>query len=53
MLPDELMVLGTAKAAGASYLITGDRDLLALESYDEIRIVTPRQFWEVQSRAST
>ena len=51
--PDDLMVLGTAKASGASYLITGDRDLLTLDSYDDIRIVTPRQFWEVQSQAST
>ncbi len=51
--PDDLMVLGTAKAAGASYLITGDRDLLTLDSYDDIRIVTPRQFWEAQSQLST
>ncbi len=51
--PDDLMVLGTAKAAGASYLVTGDRDLLTLDSYGDIRIVTPRQFWEAQSQAST
>ena len=50
--PDDLMVLGTAKASGASYLITGDRDLLTLDSYNDIRIVTPRQFWETQSQAS-
>ncbi len=51
--PDDLMVLGTAKAAGASYLVTGDRDLLTLDSYGEILIVTPRQFWEAHSKAST
>ena len=51
--PDDLMVPGTAKAAGASYLVTGDRALLTLDSYDDIRMVTPRQFWEAQSRAST
>jgi len=51
--PDDLMVLGTAKAAGASYLITGDRDLLTLDSFGDIRIVTPRQFWEAQSQTST
>ena len=34
-VPDDLMVLGTAKAAGASFLVTGDRDLLTLDSYDD------------------
>lgn len=47
--PDDLMVLGTAKAAEADYLVTGDRDLLILETYEGISIVTPRKFWEVQS----
>lgn len=37
-------VLGTLLASGADYLITGDKDLLALgEKYP---IVTPAQFWE-------
>ena len=35
-------VLGTLMAAGADYLITGDKDLLALAA--EFRIVTPAQF---------
>lgn len=47
--PDDLMVLGTAEAAGASYIVTGDRDLLSLGSYGNTRIVTPRQFWESAS----
>ena len=51
--PDDLMVLGTAKAADASYLVTGDRDLLALDSYDGIDFVNPRRFWESQSRSPT
>jgi putative PIN family toxin of toxin-antitoxin system len=50
--PDDLMVLGTAKAARAAYLVTGDRGLLALESYEGIVIATPREFWESESRSS-
>jgi putative PIN family toxin of toxin-antitoxin system len=38
------MVLGTLRASQADYLITGDKDLLALgERYS---IVTPAVFWE-------
>lgn len=48
--PDDLMVLGTAKAAGASCLVTGDRDLLLLRAFDEVPIVTPREFWENQAK---
>jgi putative PIN family toxin of toxin-antitoxin system len=51
--PDDLMVLGTAKAASASYLVTGDQDLLMLESYDGISVVTPRQFWEAQAKENS
>ena len=51
--PDDLMVLGTAKAANVTYLVTGDRDLLTLESFDGISIVTPRQFWETQAKESS
>jgi putative PIN family toxin of toxin-antitoxin system len=47
--PDDLMVLGTAKAARASFLVTGDRDLLALKRFEDIPIVTPREFWESQA----
>jgi putative PIN family toxin of toxin-antitoxin system len=48
--PDDLLVLGTAKAARASYLVTGDRDLLSLQTFDDIPIVTPREFWESQAK---
>ena len=49
--PDETLrdsndqaVLGTLCAAQADYLITGDKDLLALA--DRYAIVTPAVFWE-------
>ena len=42
-------VLGTLLAArsasGASYLVTGDKDLLALA--DRYPIITPARFWEI------
>jgi len=42
--PADQPVLGTLRAAQADYLITGDKDLLALgERYP---IVTPAIFWE-------
>jgi uncharacterized protein len=37
-------VLGTLRASRADYLITGDKDLLALG--DRYPIVTPAAFWE-------
>jgi predicted nucleic acid-binding protein len=44
---DDLPILGAADAGHADYLITGDKDLLVLERYKNIPIVTPRQFWEL------
>ncbi|MGA3159937.1 MAG: putative toxin-antitoxin system toxin component, PIN family [Terracidiphilus sp.] len=46
--PADQLVLGTLRAAQADYLITGDKDLLALgERYP---IVTPAIFWERHGR---
>jgi putative PIN family toxin of toxin-antitoxin system len=39
---DDLPVLGTALAAKADCLVTGDRDLLDIQSFQEIPIVSPR-----------
>jgi predicted nucleic acid-binding protein len=36
-------VLGTLLASGAEYLITGDKDLLALAG--KYPVVTPGEFW--------
>ena len=47
--PDDLMVLGTAEAAGANYIVTGDQDLLSLETFGDIPILTPRKFWESEA----
>ena len=44
--PDDDVVLGTAVAAGAQFVATGDQDLLVLKSYQRIAIVAPRTLLE-------
>ncbi|HWV35412.1 MAG TPA: putative toxin-antitoxin system toxin component, PIN family [Thermomicrobiales bacterium] len=41
------LVLGTAVAANAEYLVTGDKGLLAIGSYRGVRIVTAEDFLRV------
>ena len=43
---DDDLVLGTAVAAKADLIVTGDQDLLVLRAYKGIEIVTPRQYLE-------
>jgi len=43
---DDLPVLGTAVAGGASCLVTGDQELLALERFQGIDILSPRAFYD-------
>ncbi len=40
------MILATAIAAGADAIVTGDLDLLVLQEYEGIVIVTARDFLE-------
>jgi putative PIN family toxin of toxin-antitoxin system len=42
--PDDLIILGTAQASQAEVIITGDRDLLILKSFNNIPILTPQDF---------
>jgi len=42
--PKDAPVLGTAIAAHAEVLVTGDKDLLVLGIYESIPIISPRQF---------
>lgn len=42
--PNDQKVLATFRAAKADYLITGDKDLLALA--DRYPILTPAEFWQ-------
>jgi putative PIN family toxin of toxin-antitoxin system len=42
--PEDDLVLATALSGHADYLVTGDRHLLRLGSYEGVIIVTPRDF---------
>ncbi len=44
--PDDLNVLGASIAGEAECIITGDDDLLSLQVYEGVPIVSPRQYWE-------
>lgn len=46
--PNDLMVLGTAIAADAGCIVTGDKDLLSLGKYQVVLILSPRAFYEAQ-----
>jgi putative PIN family toxin of toxin-antitoxin system len=45
--PDDNMVLEAAWAGKADVIVTGDRDLLSLETYKDISIVSPARFIEI------
>ena len=44
--PDDLPVLGTAIAAKAEFLVTGDAALLELASFRSVAVVSPRAFYD-------
>lgn len=43
---DDLPILGTAVAAKADALVTGDKELLALGRVHDVPILSPRDFYE-------
>jgi len=43
---DDLAILASALAGNAKVLITGDKELLAIGSLQNLEIISPRQFWE-------
>lgn len=45
--PDDDKYLACAEEGGADYIISGDRHLRKLGSYEGIKIVSPREFWEI------
>lgn len=45
--PDDDQVLACAISANADYIISGDRDLLTLKLYQNIPIVTAREFMKI------
>lgn len=45
--PDDLAVLACALAGNAEYIVTGDRDLLDLHSFEGVQIMRPSQFLQL------
>ncbi|MBM3356345.1 MAG: putative toxin-antitoxin system toxin component, PIN family [Betaproteobacteria bacterium] len=45
--PDDDKYIAAALEGRASYVVTGDDDLLALKEHEDIRIVTPRAFLDL------
>lgn len=45
--PDDDHVIAAASAARCDLIVTGDKDLLVLEEYKGIQIITPRQFLDL------
>lgn len=50
--PNDDVFLAAAVEGEADYLVTGDRDLLVLESYRRVKIVRPAAFLKALSRQS-
>jgi len=44
--PGDLDIIGTAISAGAPVILTGDKDLLVLKKYENIKILSPTEFWK-------
>ena len=49
--PDDDVVLATAVSGGADTIVTGDQDLLVLDPFQGIRILTPAAFLDAVSTA--
>ncbi len=47
---EDIPVLGTCLSAKVNFLVTGDKDLLELGSFRNTRILSPREFYQSQSR---
>jgi putative PIN family toxin of toxin-antitoxin system len=51
--PEDDLVLATGRLGGAEYLVTGDRGLLALSEYEGMKIVSPREFFQVLAQSTS
>jgi predicted nucleic acid-binding protein len=43
---DDAAIVAAAIAAGAQVLVTGDHELQGLKNIGQLRIISPRAFWE-------
>jgi len=44
--PDDDHIISAALAASCDCIVTGDKDLLELKQVEDIRVITPSQFWQ-------
>lgn len=47
--PDDDNIIATAIAGTCGYIITGDKDLLDIKQAGDILIVSPSQFWKIET----
>jgi putative PIN family toxin of toxin-antitoxin system len=50
--PDDDAIVATAVAGNADCMVTGDKDLLVLQRFGSIEIVSPSQFADFEARQS-
>ena len=48
--PDDDMILDCAVTAGAGYIVSGDKDLLVLGQFREIKVVKAAEFLEIVAK---
>jgi putative PIN family toxin of toxin-antitoxin system len=48
--PDDDIVLGTALTGNCDCIVTGDRDLLDLKTFQGIDILLPADFWRYEAQ---
>jgi putative PIN family toxin of toxin-antitoxin system len=51
--PDDDHVLAAAVGGNVDCIVTGDKDLLALEEYRGVRILSPNDFWRFEESRSS
>jgi putative PIN family toxin of toxin-antitoxin system len=49
---DDARILALAQKSEAAYLITGDKELLAIKKFGSSEILSPRQFWEAVKQSN-
>ncbi len=47
---DDDGIISLAYFNSAEYIVTGDKDLLDIKKYESVKIVTPREFWEISKK---
>lgn len=44
---DDIVILNSALAGNTEIFVTGDKELLGLDHLRHMKIISPRQFWEI------